>query len=104
LPEPVAVDEPIVAIETPDVDDTPAEVRPTVTLEPVVEPAETAVVELGDTDRVDVVQPAFPPAIDWNPAPVEIDIPPQRTVKLVTDNPRVIIYWVLEEGNEGGGA
>ncbi len=100
---PVGVDEPVV-VEAPNVDDAPVEVRPMVALEPAVEPEETVVVETEETGPADPGQPAVPVAIDWNPAPVEIDIPPQRTVKLVTDNPKVIIYWVLDEGNEGGGA
>lgn len=104
VPAPVVVDEPVFVVEAPDVDDVEVEAPPPVTSEPAVELEEVTDAEIANTEHGDAAQPAVPVAIDWIPAPVEIDVPAQRTVKLVTDNPQVIIYWVLEEGNEGGGA
>jgi len=102
---PLAPVESVATVEAPEVEDVPREVVP-VNREPTVEDPRRTLVEVDETD----VANFFPVAFDWNWVPVEIDIPPQRTVKLVTDNPKVIIYWVLEEGNlldestQGGGA
>jgi hypothetical protein len=68
-----------------------------------VEAPGVAVAERPDDNDSATPAGALSVTIDWT-RDTRLQIPPQRSVKLVTDDPGVIIYWVLEENEEGGGA